>query len=68
MNANEPEGNWQAVKGKVRETWGRLTAQDIEVIGGQRDRLVGKLRERYGHVQGESERLANEFEDGSLTH
>ena len=64
MNENELKGNWQVVKGKVREKWGKLTDQDIDVIAGKRDQLVGKLRERYGHAQGESERLVKEFEDG----
>ena len=64
MNENELKGNWQIVKGKVREKWGKLTDQDIDVIAGKRDQLVGKLRERYGHAQGESERLVKEFEEG----
>ena len=65
MNENELKGNWQMVKGKVREQLGKLTDQDIEVIAGKRDQLDGKLRERYGHAQGESERLVKEFEDNS---
>ena len=52
----------------MREKWGKLTEQDVDVIAGKRDQLVGKLRERYGHAQGESERLVKEFEDGSPTH
>jgi uncharacterized protein YjbJ (UPF0337 family) len=65
MNANEIKGNWQVLKGQVREKWGKLTDQDIEVIAGKRDQLIGRLRERYGHAQGESERLVKEFEDGT---
>ena len=65
MNENELKGNWQNMKGKVREQWGKLTDQDMEVIAGKRDQLVGKLREHYGHAQGESERLVKEFEDSS---
>ena len=65
MNENELKGNWQNMKGKLREQWGKLTDQDMEVIAGKRDQLVGKLREYYGHAQGESERLVKEFEDSS---
>ena len=62
MNANQIKGDWQVVKGKVRERWGKLTDDDMEVIKGQRDQLVGRLRERYGHAEGESDRLIAEFE------
>jgi len=67
MNENELKGNWQVVKGKVREKWGKLTDQDVTVIAGKRDQLVGKLRERYGHAQAEAERLVKEFENGLPT-
>jgi uncharacterized protein YjbJ (UPF0337 family) len=65
MNNNELKGNWQVMKGKVREQWGKLTDQDIEVIAGQRDQLIGKLRERYGQAQDDAARLVREFEDSS---
>ncbi len=67
MNENELKGNWQIVKGRVREKWGKLTDQDLEVIAGKRDQLAGRLRELYGHAEGESERLVKEFEDEAST-
>lgn len=67
MNENELKGDWQTLKGKVREKWGKLTHQDLDVIAGKRDQLAGKLRERYGHAKDESERLVKEFEDGLNT-
>jgi uncharacterized protein YjbJ (UPF0337 family) len=42
------EGNWKQVKGKVKEKWGQLTDDDLDVIGGRRDQLEGKIQERYG--------------------
>jgi uncharacterized protein YjbJ (UPF0337 family) len=62
MNANELKGEWQVVKGKVKQRWGKLTDSDITVIDGKRDELAGRLRERYGHAAGEAERLVKEFE------
>jgi uncharacterized protein YjbJ (UPF0337 family) len=35
-------------KGQVKEWWGRLSDDDIDVIAGTRDKLAGKLQERYG--------------------
>jgi uncharacterized protein YjbJ (UPF0337 family) len=48
MDWNRVEGNWKQVKGKVKEQWGRLTDDDLDVIAGRRDQLEGKLQERYG--------------------
>ncbi len=44
----EFEGNWKQVKGKVKEHWGKLTDDDLNVIDGKRDQLEGKIQERYG--------------------
>ena len=41
-------GKWNQVKGDVRTRWGELTDDDLEQIAGQRDKLAGKLQERYG--------------------
>lgn len=41
-------GNWNQMKGKVREKWGLLTGDDLEHIAGHKDRLIGKIQERYG--------------------
>jgi uncharacterized protein YjbJ (UPF0337 family) len=45
------QGNWNQVKGKVREKWGLLTGDDIEHIAGHKDRLIGKLQEKYGKAK-----------------
>ncbi len=63
MNENTLKGDWQNVKGKVKEQWGKLTDDDLTIIDGKRDQLAGKLRSHYGHAQGESEKLIKEFED-----
>jgi uncharacterized protein YjbJ (UPF0337 family) len=48
MDWNRVEGNWKQFKGKVKEQWGRLTDDDLDVIAGHRDQLEGKIQERYG--------------------
>jgi uncharacterized protein YjbJ (UPF0337 family) len=37
------------MKGKVKEKWGKLTDNELDVIAGKKDQLVGKLQERYGY-------------------
>jgi uncharacterized protein YjbJ (UPF0337 family) len=35
MDWNRIEGNWKQFKGQVREKWGRLTDNDLDVINGR---------------------------------
>ena len=54
MDWNWVEGNWKEMKGKVKEQWGKLTDDDLDVIAGKQDQLEGRtpteirLRERSG--------------------
>ena len=43
MNWDRVEGNWKQFSGKVKEKWGKLTDDDLTVIGGKQDQLVGRL-------------------------
>ena len=47
MNAEQMKGKWK-LKGSVKTKWGKLTDDDVEVINGQRDQLIGRIQERYG--------------------
>ena len=48
MDWNRVEGNWKQVKGSIKEQWGKLTDDDLAAINGQREKLEGKVLERYG--------------------
>lgn len=49
MNWETIEGNWKQFKGKVKEQWGKLTDDDLDIIAGKKDQLIGKLQARYGY-------------------
>ena len=55
------KGNWNQMKGKVRERWGRLTDDDVDVIAGKRDQLVGRIQELYGRTKDEVEDEVDTF-------
>ncbi len=61
MNSDELQGKWKQLKGAARQQFGKLTDDDVEMIAGQRERLVGKLQERYGYLRDEAQRKADEW-------
>jgi uncharacterized protein YjbJ (UPF0337 family) len=62
MNWDRIEGNWRQLTGKVRETWGRLTDDELEKIAGRRDKLAGSLQNSYGIAKDEAEKQIKDFE------
>jgi uncharacterized protein YjbJ (UPF0337 family) len=56
MNWTQVEGKWGQLKGQVRSKWSKLTDDDIGVLDGKRETLVGKLTERYGIMKDEAEK------------
>lgn len=63
MNWDAVEGNWKQIKGRAREQWGRITNDEVDVIAGRRDKLIGKLQEHYGIAREEAERQIREWAD-----
>jgi len=63
MNWQQVEGKWDNFKGKVREKWGKFTDDDIDVIAGKRDQLLGRLKERYGYERDRAEKELDRFLD-----
>jgi len=62
MNWDRVEGNWKQFKGKVKQKWGKLTDDQLDVISGNRDELVGKIQESYGIAKDEAEREVKAWE------
>jgi uncharacterized protein YjbJ (UPF0337 family) len=64
MNWDRVEGNWKQFSGKVKEKWGKLTDDDLDVINGKREQLEGKIQERYGYGKDQAKK---ELDDWSST-
>ena len=64
MNWDQIKGNWKQMTGKVKEKWGKLTDDELTVIAGQREQLVGVLQERYGYDKERAENEVNDFLHG----
>jgi uncharacterized protein YjbJ (UPF0337 family) len=60
---NRIQGNWKQIVGSVRQQWGKLTDDDIAQANGEREKLAGKIQERYGVTQQEANRQIDEWAD-----
>ncbi|KRU21901.1 CsbD family protein [Psychrobacter piscatorii] len=61
MNENTLKGEWKQIKGSVKQKWGELTDDDLDQVEGSRDKLVGRIQERYGHAQDHAEREVDDW-------
>ncbi len=50
MNATKLslKGNWNIIKGKLKQSYGELTDDDLKYVEGQEDELVGRIQKRIG--------------------
>lgn len=51
MNWDQIEGKWKQLAGSVKAKWGDLTDDEIMEIDGNREKLEGKLQEKYGRTK-----------------
>ena len=61
MNKDTFRGQWTQLKGEVRKKWGKLTNDDLDVIEGDAQILIGKLVEKYGRSREEFEREVEDW-------
>lgn len=59
MNAQEVGAHWTQIRGKVKEKWGQLTDDDLQVVGGNIEQVVGRIQQKTG----EARRHVEEFLD-----
>jgi uncharacterized protein YjbJ (UPF0337 family) len=67
MTSERTEGNWLQFKGKIKEQWGKLTDDDLDVIEGKREQLIGRIKERHGIEHDEAERQVTSWHGSNPT-
>lgn len=51
MNQDIFTGQWKQMRGTLKSWWGKLADDDFERIGGQKDKLIGWVQEKYGQTR-----------------
>ena len=54
------QGNWNIVKGKLKEKYGDLTDNDLAEAEGEQDQIVGMLQKKSGKKK---EEVINELKE-----
>jgi len=63
MNKDIIEGNREQVKGAVKKQWGKLNDNHLEETVGDRQKLAGRIQERFGISREEAHILVSDWED-----
>jgi len=61
INAQELQGQWNKLRGQVKERWGQLTDDDLQIQGGNVDQLVGKIQHRTGETRESIEKFLTDL-------
>jgi uncharacterized protein YjbJ (UPF0337 family) len=55
MNQDVFAGQWKQMRGELKSWWGKLADDDFDRIGGQKDKLIGVLQEKYGYARAQAQ-------------
>jgi uncharacterized protein YjbJ (UPF0337 family) len=61
MNKDTIQGNFEQLKGKIKESWGKLTDDDISLLNGKKEQFFGKVQEHYGMGKDEAQKHVDEM-------
>jgi len=61
INAQELQGQWNNLKGQVKQKWGQLSDDDLQIHNGNIDQLVGKIQQKTGEGREAVEKFLGEL-------
>ena len=61
VNQQTLEGNWNEIKGKLRERWGNLNQDELQQAKGNIDQLVGLIQRQTGEARDKVEKFLTEL-------
>ncbi|CAM3153940.1 CsbD family protein [Paracoccus nototheniae] len=61
MNWDIIQGKWKQLKGSAKVKWGELTDDDLDQIDGNKDKMSGKLQEKYGYTKDQADKEIDDY-------
>jgi uncharacterized protein YjbJ (UPF0337 family) len=60
-NITEITGNWNEIKGKLKQKFAILTDDDVLLIEGKQDEMFGRLQHKIGKTKEELHKIISEL-------
>ena len=57
----ELKGNWNEIKGKLKQKFALLTDDDLLLVVGKQDELLGRLQNKLGKTKEEIQKLISDL-------
>lgn len=67
INAQEIQGQWNKIRGQVKEKWGQLTDDDLALQGGNVDQLIGRIQQKTGEGREAIEKFLGNLTSGGAS-
>jgi uncharacterized protein YjbJ (UPF0337 family) len=61
MNNLQLKGNWNVLKGRLKQQYAELTDDDLAYVEGREDELTGRIQRRLGKTREEIEAMLDRF-------
>lgn len=60
-NSTELKGNWNEIKGKLKQQYAQLTDNDLLFAEGKKDEMLGRLQIKLGKTKEEIQKIISEL-------
>jgi uncharacterized protein YjbJ (UPF0337 family) len=61
VNEQTLQGNWNEIKGKLKNKWGQLTNDDLQQAHGNVDQLIGLIQRKTGEARQSVEKFLEDL-------
>lgn len=66
MNKLEIKGDWNIIKGQLKQKWARLTDDDLQYLEGRQEELLGRIQKRTGETREDIADAIHKFQDAVM--
>ena len=66
MNEIQIKGNWNIIKGKLKQEYADLTDDDLTYVKGKEDELLGRIQKKTGDTREEIIERINRYSENRI--